>query len=94
MTTRSTLLAVSALASLLAFAAQSLIGREPADPCDANPEIHACAVFLQPEWQRRSVHAGRSSPIPVPAAAQTESVAATGEATGAVQTPQQDSDGV
>ena len=59
MTTRSTLLTISVLASLLAVTAQSHFGRSPADPCDATPEIHACAVFLQPEWQRRSVHAGR-----------------------------------
>lgn len=94
MTTRSMLLTIFAFTSLLAFAAQSLLAPAPADPCDANPEIHACAVFLQPEWQRRSVHAGRPVPATTPAVTQTEAVAATDESTDVVRATEQHSDGV
>ena len=36
-----------------------LVSRPAADPCDVNPGLHACAVFLQPDWLKRRVYAGR-----------------------------------
>lgn len=91
---RFSLLMVSAFSMVAAYAGQSLLESAPADPCDANPEIHACAVFLQPEWQRRSVHAGRSAPVTTPAVSETEALAATDESAEVVRTTTQHSDGV
>ena len=58
---RKTLLGGAIVLSLTAWIGFEQFGREAVDPCERTPAIHACAMFLQPEWQRRSVHAGRAA---------------------------------
>ncbi len=36
----------------------------PGDPCEVHPEIHACAMFRQPEGLARRVYTGRPALSP------------------------------
>ncbi len=47
---------------LVAAAGVRLVRQEPVDPCEIHPEIHACAMFRQPEGLARRVYAGRPAP--------------------------------
>ncbi|KAB1072604.1 hypothetical protein [Methylobacterium planeticum] len=54
---------VPALAMVVIAAGIALIRLPPrrvADPCAANPAVHACAIFDAPGWLTRRVHAGRA----------------------------------
>ncbi len=63
MVLRYVALSATLLAACLA-AGSHFLAREPADPCVATPEIHACAVFLQPEWLVQRAQAGRAIAAP------------------------------